>query len=333
MPDGAAVFRWNFARTATTLLVAWLLVSLTLPMSTVSVSTSQTLHVEAGAVGGDGSALSPFGSIQDAVDAASAGDTVLVGAGTYEESVAVDVPRLTIEAAPDGVVEVVGGPPVFDVTGDGVTLEDLVISAVGSTASPETVVAITADDVTLRANEVRGTFDGNPPGAGVLIVDAVGVDLIDNRIRDTVGPGVLLDGTSESLIAGNEVQNTNGTGIAVLGATNDVLRANQVTFLRGHGILLDDGASANLVVDNTVRVSDGDHIRASASTVGNDFIANNLAVKVDLFPLCCPPGTSTTYPDEVDARDLTGNPLPTALMNRWRSNNCLVSDPAILCVA
>ena len=46
-------------------------------------ASGATWYVQAGATGGDGSEASPFGVIQDAVKAASGGDTIRVGEGTY----------------------------------------------------------------------------------------------------------------------------------------------------------------------------------------------------------------------------------------------------------
>ena len=52
-----------------------------------------TLFVESGAVGGDGSAAAPFGTIQDAVEAAAAlpgDDTVKIAGGVYEENIEIE---------------------------------------------------------------------------------------------------------------------------------------------------------------------------------------------------------------------------------------------------
>jgi hypothetical protein len=67
-------------------------------------TVSRTLHVHAGAAaGGDGSEGAPFATIQEGVDAANAGDQVLVGAGVYHE--AVEFPR---SGEPGRFIQVLG---------------------------------------------------------------------------------------------------------------------------------------------------------------------------------------------------------------------------------
>lgn len=77
--------------------------ALTLLCATLAASAAAaaTLHVEAAApaAGADGSVAHPFGAIAAAVDAAVAGDTVLVGAGTFVEVVDVDI-AVTITGHP-----------------------------------------------------------------------------------------------------------------------------------------------------------------------------------------------------------------------------------------
>ncbi len=74
----------------------------------------KTFVVKAGgAKGGDGSAPKPFASIQEAIDGAQGGDTIVVGAGTYEGGISItaaypDDAPLTIRAA-DGAQPVISG--------------------------------------------------------------------------------------------------------------------------------------------------------------------------------------------------------------------------------
>lgn len=50
----------------------------------------ERVYVLAGAEGGNGAEMSPFGSIGDAVDAAEPGDVIVIGAGIYPEHIIVD---------------------------------------------------------------------------------------------------------------------------------------------------------------------------------------------------------------------------------------------------
>ena len=83
-------------------------------------STGRELHVDLAGndTSGDGSMGSPFATIQHAIDLASAGDTVLLHAGTYHEAVSMDSgpsgsedAPLTIRSAGDGLVMLDGSSP------------------------------------------------------------------------------------------------------------------------------------------------------------------------------------------------------------------------------
>ena len=87
--------------------------------------------------GGPGSA---FTRIQDAVDAAESGDTVLVRPGTYFEAVTIrGTKSLNVEAGPEGQVNV-AGIHVFDV-GAGATVKFRSIQPTQSLAfSPQVIL-------------------------------------------------------------------------------------------------------------------------------------------------------------------------------------------------
>jgi len=70
------------------MLIRILAVALAAMLTAVSAASAGTWHVRAGA-SGNGSAESPFGTIQEAVNAASAGHTVVIAPGLYAEHVAI----------------------------------------------------------------------------------------------------------------------------------------------------------------------------------------------------------------------------------------------------
>jgi hypothetical protein len=76
-----------------------------------------TIYVSVGAVNGKGTQAAPYGTIQAGVNAAQAGDTVLVAPGTYRESVVVSTSGtaaapLVIESSTAGAAVVSGSNPV-----------------------------------------------------------------------------------------------------------------------------------------------------------------------------------------------------------------------------
>jgi hypothetical protein len=100
------------------LLLAFALVTLPLLSLVPATSASQTLVVGPGG----------FASIQAAVDAASPGDVVFVGEGSYQEAVTIATPGITVKGASRTGVILEGGGLLSDgflVVADGVRLESM----------------------------------------------------------------------------------------------------------------------------------------------------------------------------------------------------------------
>jgi hypothetical protein len=68
------------------------------------VAPTDALFVSAGAVDGTGTRADPFGTVSEAVEAASPGATVAIGVGDYEEEVEVDIDLTLLGACAEGVV-------------------------------------------------------------------------------------------------------------------------------------------------------------------------------------------------------------------------------------
>lgn len=99
-----------------------------------AVAALVALAVAPPGIGADGNVLivgpGGFEEIQDAVDAASEGDTILIKPGTYQEAVTVTVPRITIMGESRDAVVLDGGATLsngFTIAVDGVTIRSLTV--------------------------------------------------------------------------------------------------------------------------------------------------------------------------------------------------------------
>ncbi|MFO0809154.1 MAG: NosD domain-containing protein [Gemmataceae bacterium] len=210
-----------------------------------------------------------YTTIQAAVNAAQAGDRILVYAGTYRESVVIPdaKDRISLSATGRGVAK------ITTPTG---ALAD---------ATKSLVHVDGADDVTIRGFTVAGPGTGTADSLryGILVDGGGSADILDNRvlsIRDSrlsgtqQGVGIqfgrLATGESGSGSAvGNTVEDYQKGGIVVIG---DGSRAEIVgNTVKGVG-------GTNVNAQNGIQVSDGAHGAVVGNTVsGNKFTGANVA--------------------------------------------------------
>jgi len=163
--------------------------------------------VPAGADGGSCTLVVPddHPTIQDAVDAASAGDTVCVAPGTYDENVTVDAPvTLRGEAAPVSAdAAVLDGRISVEAGADGTTVRRLRIRDTttypGGTFPDPFGVRVLADDVTVERNVIEDFAADLSDGAGSFTLHGVQVfggsaGVSDVTVRGNVIRGFESDG-------------------------------------------------------------------------------------------------------------------------------------------
>jgi parallel beta-helix repeat protein len=200
-----------------------------------------------------------YQTIQAAVNAAQPGDEVRVFSGTYNESVEVTTPGLTIDAAPGTRVVIQGTG-----SGAGVTVS-------GPASKP-------LDGFALANVTVRGFEDG------VLLNEVQHFNLLGITCRDDSDYGLFPAFSAHGVIAGSSASGSNDTGIYV-GQSSDVLVNGNVAFNNVNGIEIENCSNVrvahNLVYGNTVGILvdllPGDVIEASSHNVveANAVLGNN----------------------------------------------------------
>lgn len=218
-----------------------------------------------------------FSSIQDAVDAAEAGDIVDVRAGTYEEDVSVDVTDLSMEGSNAGI------------PGDGDRSDEATILG---------QVVLSTDGITFDG------FDVSPPAAtsnqgsealrisnspdGVVVTNNVVHDFSENGLGDWLGiEGIVAfggddtDGLEDVTISANAIHDLEGldekggaAGIMIQGnVSGATVRDNVVSDIGlqqtawAHGIVV-TGTGNHDVVPQDVDIADNElrRIRANPAT-------------------------------------------------------------------
>jgi parallel beta-helix repeat protein len=196
-------------------------------------------------------------SIQEAIDAASPGDTILVKPGTYAEALVIQTDDLTLKGSKGTVLEPPAGepepcfefgPPGAPPTADGICVlgeispqgqvlervEDLSISGFTINGfSGSGIFAFGTED--LRAVHNRVADNG---GYGIFALDAIRPVLAHNKTTGNVDAGLYVGSNqaTDARVFGNS-SSDNGLGIFIRDASQGVASANNV-FGNCVGILL-----------------------------------------------------------------------------------------------
>src|SRR5439155_21497868 len=177
-----------------------------------------------GAVAGLTFGTNAFSTIQSAVTAASAGDTIRVGPGTFAEGVNVSKQLF-----------VFGNQVGADAQGGRVGASETIVTGAGNNGI--TPSNLTASDVELNGFTIEGATNGNQFGFGIVLGAGTSGSKVRNNIIQNNIAGLSLANSSTSdqtQITGNLFQNNNAagpvSGTAIYtdqfnagGALNDVL--------------------------------------------------------------------------------------------------------------
>jgi hypothetical protein len=270
---------------------------------------SETLYVDATpATSCSPEDVEPYSNIQDAVDAANAGDTVVVcgGGRTYDAGVTVDK-QLTIEGnTSDGPVVLDSGSTETAIavgsSADGTVIDGLRIRSyrgagvsVGS-ASDVTVrntvfrrISGPAIDVTDANNVSARGIDVAEGQGGVSTERTTGVAVTESTFDDISGAAIDLRGSAGVLVRDVRVSDTEGgltvesaTDVTVTDSTFDEVDGPGVRLVNVDGALVDGVTVENSPEGVAVSVTDGREI--SDVTVRNTTVRDGVdGVRVEVL--------------------------------------------------
>ncbi|QYZ80030.1 PKD domain-containing protein [Methanofollis formosanus] len=204
--------------------------------------------------------VNPGESIQAAIDAAAAGDVVLVGTGTYDGAVTVNK-RLTLTSTEGAIVN---GKISLTSTADGAVLEGLAVNG---------VVVDHADDAVVRGCTVRDSSDG------VRITYSTNCTVEGCTVGGTIpGDGIYLSCAGQPRILDNQVTGCGGFGIMLIQDCPDgIISGNTVRDCNERGIQLQSGCQGSVVESNTCSGNDGG-FRVSGCTGTTTVLRDNTVI-------------------------------------------------------
>lgn len=187
-----------------------------------------------------------YTTIQDAVNNATSGDTIIVYPGTYTENVNVNVSNLSI-------LSYSGNPEDTTVKYLGVLSHNFKISARDVTISgfniagsyPTGIYMSGVSGVNINGNR----FSGN--GCSVQIQGSSRCSLLNNTVTNSADKGFYIQTSSNCTLAGNTVSNTSSYGIYLLSSGNCTLDGNAISNVLGNGVYLYNSGNCNFT-GNTV---------------------------------------------------------------------------------
>jgi len=210
-----------------------------------------------------------FITIQAAVNAAAAGDTILVQSGTYYENVNVNK-ALTLRGVDSG-----SGLPVVDAgrSGDAIilranncTLQDFV----AMNSSGQSGIRVLSSYNTISGNTAVGNYYGI-----AIRSSSIGNTISGNTATDNSYYGILLDSSSGNTISDN-IATGNSNGIYLyFSSIGNTISGNTATGNTNSGICI-SSSSGNTISDNTAAGNSNYGIYLRSSSNDNTIYLNTL---------------------------------------------------------
>ena len=195
-----------------------------------------------------------YPTIQEAINAADPGDTILVPPGTYNESIIIGKQITLIGEGKENTVIVGRGVgDVIYVSSDGVKISGFTIKGSG--------------------NRYISPFEGGDAG---IKLDGVENCVISNCIVTENNLGIFLNSSDNNIIENNTCYLNRKDGIHLRFSNNNIIRGNNCTSNGGHGGIYLNPSSSNNLIENNICNFNADHGIKLQGSSNNNILRNNI---------------------------------------------------------
>jgi len=200
---------------------------------------------------GNGTLLWPYRYIWQGIENASAGDTIYVHSGTYDENVVIE-----------------DRPLILTGEGSGTT-------TINGVDSNKHTIEIDVDEVSISGFTVQNSEGLDYASIYLYYVTNC---TITNNIVSKGENGIYIVGSSKNTISENTIEDNDANGISLLMSTNNEIYNNVIQNNDNNGIYLSLSSSFNEIYQNTIRNNNryGQYLVSSSNNVihHNDFVDN-----------------------------------------------------------
>lgn len=201
----------------------------------------------------DDDGVADFRTIQDAVNAASSGDTVLVKSGVYYEHVVLNKSISLIgESKETTAIDALGFGTAFTIVSDNASITGFTVHNAGQLWGPP--VGEGYPDSCVLANGVLNVrVEGNvlaDAAVGVWVSNSSYTSVVGNIVTGSVYAGIVGYASSNISIQWNTVERSGSTGVLLdFGCVNSTISDNRLTN-NLKGLELNDASTANRIERN-----------------------------------------------------------------------------------
>jgi hypothetical protein len=228
-------------------------------------------------------------TIQGAVTAAVAGDTITIAAGTYPENVNIPAGKDGLKISGAGALTIVD--PDLPLAGSAFTIGSANVSLKSLTIrnGNQYGVLVAANNATISGLKIMGLR--NASAAGIAVSGPFAVQVLSNDIRGVGGFGIYLAGGNDnSSVKSNTVSGCGQYGIAAVGANIQIV-ANRVQLATSGIVVI--GATPNMIGNTVEQATNGLQTSGPNPVIqGNRLTSGQVAISAVCSP--CTGGSIST---------------------------------------